>query len=133
MSRSPDEIERDIEVTRARLVDTVTQIERRLTPGRLLDDMLEGLLNGGNRGSDKGAGREMSDMFRRHPLPVLLVGAGLAWLVLSGGRRERPVHAVPMVPPPPADEWPERLRSPATDVPMASDAPSPLRDDPPFR
>lgn len=127
MSRSPDEIERDIEVTRARLVDTVTQIERRLTPGRLLDDMLEGMLGGGD-------GRDMSGMFRRHPLPVLLVGAGLAWLVLSGGRRDRTVHAVPMVPPPPPDEWTERLRTtPATDVPFTSDAPSPLRDDPPLR
>jgi len=65
---------------------------------------------------------------------VLLVGAGLAWLVLSGGRRDRTVHAVPMVPPTPPDEWTERLRTtPATDVPFTSDAPSPLRDDHPLR
>jgi len=101
MSRSPAEIEREIEATRASLVSTVSEIERRLTPGRILDDMLDGALNGRDR-------HDFVELVRRHPIPVALVGAGLVWLLLSGKRKARRA-----APPPPADEWTERLPPPA--------------------
>ena len=100
MSRSPAEIERDIEATRASLVNTVGEIERRLTPGRILDNVLDGALNGRDR-------HDFVELVRRHPIPVALVGAGLVWLLLSGKRKPR------YAPPPPADEWTERLPPPA--------------------
>ncbi|MET4698723.1 hypothetical protein ABIE65_001745 [Constrictibacter sp. MBR-5] len=115
MSRSPEEIERDIEATRASLVATVGEIERRLTPGRILDDMLDGALNGRDRS-------DFVELVRRHPIPVALVGAGLVWLLLSGKRKPRRAAA----PPAPRDEWTERLPPPAHAPIMAE--PDPLAD-----
>lgn len=113
MSRSPEEIERDIEATRASLVATVGEIERRLTPGRILDDMLEGALDGRDR-------HDFIELVRKHPIPVALVGAGLVWLLLSG--RKKPRRNAPA---PPRDEWTERLPAPthaATYEPVSVDA-----------
>lgn len=108
MSRSPAEIEREIEATRASLVTTVGEIERRLTPGRILDDMLDGALNGRDW-------HDFVELVRRHPIPAALVGAGLVWLLLSGKRKPRRA-----APPPPADEWTERL-PPPTHAPIMGD------------
>ncbi|MFN4088958.1 MAG: DUF3618 domain-containing protein [Alphaproteobacteria bacterium] len=122
MSRSPDDIERDIEATRASLIQTVATIERRLTPGRLIDDLISGALDGRER-------RDFVELARRHPIPVTLVGIGLAWLLLSG-RRRRPVPAPPPPPPPPRDEWVERPR-PEMPAPMAPVPPPPPPPPPP--
>lgn len=71
--RSAADIRQDIERTRAEMDETVDAIGRRLTPGQIVDDLWGRLRHTDAPGA-------MSDMVREHPLPMALVGAGLAWL-----------------------------------------------------
>ncbi|WP_459629302.1 DUF3618 domain-containing protein [Alsobacter sp. R-9] len=78
--RSADEIARDVESSRARVTETLDELKARMSPGQLLDEMLA---------YTKGAGGEFLSnagrAARDNPLPVLLVGAGLALLATSRG------------------------------------------------
>lgn len=71
--RSADDIRQDIERTRADMDETVEAIGQRLTPGQIVDDLW-----GRVRHTD--APSAIGDAVREHPLPLALVGAGLAWL-----------------------------------------------------
>jgi hypothetical protein len=77
----PDEIQRDIEGTRAELADTLTTIERRFSPNELLDQAVYLLRDHGPE-----LGRRLGDTISRNPLPAVLIGVGLVWLALSGNR-----------------------------------------------
>lgn len=97
-NRSPTEIQQDIEATRADLDRTIDAIERKLTPGQVVDEML------GYFRSQPGSGGDMMAWFRGNPVPVVLIGVGLAWLIFGqrGGRTAyyQPArgHSVPMGP-----------------------------------
>jgi ferritin-like metal-binding protein YciE len=77
----PDEIERDIEGTRANLADTLTTIERRFSPNELLDQAVYLLREHGPQLS-----RRLGDTISRNPLPAVLIGVGVLWLALAGSR-----------------------------------------------
>lgn len=78
MSMETDRIEADVQESRHRLNDTLNQLGSKLSPGQMLDEGL-GLLQG-QAGQFAGKlGRQIRD----NPLPVLLIGAGIAWLVVS--------------------------------------------------
>jgi ferritin-like metal-binding protein YciE len=77
----PDEIERDIEGTRADLADTLTTIERRFSPNELLDQAVYLLREHGPE-----LGRRLGDVISRNPLPAVLIGVGVLWLALAGNR-----------------------------------------------
>ena len=86
--RRPEEIEAEIERTRIDLNETLHAIEERLTPGQLVDQGLHYL-------RDSGTNEYLVNLraaARRDPLPLALVGVGLAWLMLSG-RRPLPTHS----------------------------------------
>ena len=72
--RSPAEIERDIQVTRAEIDRTLDRLERKLSPGHLLDTALDG---GGAFATNLGR------TARDNPLPVMLLGCSLAWLAFG--------------------------------------------------
>lgn len=78
--RSSDDIRRDIERKRAQLDDTVDALERKLSPGQMLDHALW-FLRGSESGSEKAraAGRTVVDFAKEHPIPVALMGASAAW------------------------------------------------------
>ncbi|TGQ51571.1 DUF3618 domain-containing protein [Mesorhizobium sp. M1C.F.Ca.ET.193.01.1.1] len=79
--KSAAELEREAEATRARVVATAESIRDKMTPGQLVDE-LAGLFSGG-------AGAEMlanlKAQVRDNPLPLTVIGAGLAWLMLGSG------------------------------------------------
>ena len=78
MSMETDRIEADVQQSRHRLNDTLSELGSKLSPGQMLDEGL-GLLQG-QAGQFAGKlGRQVRD----NPLPILLVGAGIAWLVVS--------------------------------------------------
>lgn len=81
-TRSPDEIERDLQRRRERVDSTIEELQDRLSPGQLMDQAL-GYVRGS--GSDFGGefGRNLSRTVRKNPVPVTLVGAGLAWLAAA--------------------------------------------------
>jgi Protein of unknown function (DUF3618) len=82
-----EEIERDLSGTRARLGVTLEALRRELSPGRVAERAVSRA-----KGSGVGEfGRNLAGTVRGHPVPVALLGLGLAWLVLSDrrGRDER--------------------------------------------
>ncbi|HYD57218.1 MAG TPA: DUF3618 domain-containing protein [Burkholderiales bacterium] len=78
-TRHPDEILAEIERTRSEMDRTLGTIEQRLTPGQLLDQGMQYL-------KDSGAAdyaRNLRGSVSTNPLPVALVGIGLAWLMAA--------------------------------------------------
>ena len=85
--RDPARIERDIDRTRASLGRTVDALERRLSPGELVDQAL-GMAreHGGEFATNLGRS------VRNNPVPVILTGIGLAWMMASSNEPRAPVR-----------------------------------------
>ncbi len=87
MNARTDEIEAEIDATRARVGADIDELRERLSPGQLVDRAMSYLQHDG--GDFVGnLGRTVRD----HPVPVLMLGIGTAWLMMSGatgGRRGR--------------------------------------------
>jgi hypothetical protein len=75
------ELEREAEAARARLSDTAEQIRARMSPGQLMDEVLN-QFRGGD-GSEMLA--NLRGQVRDNPMALALVGSGLAWLMLGSG------------------------------------------------
>ena len=85
-NRRPEEIEAEIQRTRSELDETLSAIERRLTPGQIVDQGIDYL-----RGSSaREYVRNLGESVKREPIPLALVGVGLAWLMLSDRRSRSP-------------------------------------------
>ena len=78
--RSSAEIEREVEGTRAQLSETLGALRDSASPGQLMDRAVDYLRGSG--GAD--FTRNLGEAVRDNPLPVLLIGAGIGWLLLSG-------------------------------------------------
>jgi hypothetical protein len=78
MSFETDRIEADVQQSRHRLNDTLNELGSRLSPGQMLDEGL-GLVQGQ---AGRFAGR-LGRQIRDNPLPVVLIGAGIAWLAVA--------------------------------------------------
>ncbi|MBY0329644.1 MAG: DUF3618 domain-containing protein [Acetobacteraceae bacterium] len=118
-SRSAAEIERDVERTRAGLTNTLEELRDKASPGQLLEQAVDWARSSG--GSDMM--RNLGAQVRDNPLPLLLVGAGIGWLMLSGGneRRDdgRQAARVPALPPPAPVHGSTRVRAyPADAMPQ---------------
>jgi len=88
--RRPEEIQAEIERTRTDLNHTLSAIEQRLNPSELLDRGFDYLRDNGAREYVVNLGVAA----RQDPLPLALVGVGLAWLMMSSraGSRVDRVH-----------------------------------------
>ena len=75
---------------RARVDETVRQIQQKLTPGQLIDEVLR---QGGEptRNAIAGVGKTIA----AHPIPALLIGTALVWLALETRRAEDSPPAAP--------------------------------------
>ncbi len=81
-SSDPGSIERDLDQTRSRLGSHLSELQDRLSPGQVLDDLM-----GYFRGSEGAAfGRSLMDNVRTNPLPAAITTVGLAWLMASNPR-----------------------------------------------
>jgi hypothetical protein len=84
--RSPEQLQHDLERTRAEMADTLETLRRKLSPGELLDQALDYL-----KGSGAGQfSRNLGDTVTHNPIPVTLIGVGIAWLMLAGSRDGHP-------------------------------------------
>ncbi|GAB3537701.1 hypothetical protein GCM10027343_01510 [Noviherbaspirillum agri] len=79
-NRRPEEIESDIERTRAEVSSTIDAIQSKLTPGQMMDQAVAYART--SLPADFGA--NLGNAVRDNPLPVALIGVGLAWLMASG-------------------------------------------------
>ena len=77
--RSPDEIEADIDQTRARMDADLAALEDRLSPGHLIDEAMRTL----RTGAAAEYFHNLGETAKRNPVPLALVSTGLAWLALS--------------------------------------------------
>jgi hypothetical protein len=80
-ARSPEEIERDLEQTRMQITRTIDAIQSRLTPGQVFQEVYDLA-----RGGPTDYVRNLGLAAKNNPVPLALVGVGLAWLATSGGR-----------------------------------------------
>lgn len=75
-SKTAAELQREIDMQRNRVEDTIDQIQERLSPGQMVDELLA---------YTKGGGGEFVSSLQRNvtanPLPVALLGVSLAWLM----------------------------------------------------
>ena len=80
---SSEQLERDAEATRARIAETLAELRTRITPGQIVDQAIDYARDAGGGGDwMRNLGRQLAD----NPLPVALMGAGLAWMMTAQRR-----------------------------------------------
>jgi ElaB/YqjD/DUF883 family membrane-anchored ribosome-binding protein len=82
MSRSTHEIERDVERTRSDIEDTVEALREKMSVGQIVDEASRYLRHSG--GSE--AMSNLAAQAKANPMPLALVGIGLAWLMSGRGQ-----------------------------------------------
>lgn len=83
-NKQPAEIESELEQTRAQVSSTIDAIQTKLTPGQLMDQAVDYW-----RGSlPADFGTNLSNSVRQNPVPVTLIGIGLAWLMMAGRKTD---------------------------------------------
>lgn len=78
--RRPEEIENDLERTRAEVSSTIDAIQDKLSPGQMMDQAFAYART--SLPADFSV--NLANTVRDNPVPVALVGVGLAWLMASG-------------------------------------------------
>jgi hypothetical protein len=76
-----EQLERDSEAARRRLAEDLDELRERITPGQLVDQLVDYV----QEGSGGTFFRNLKRQTVSNPLPVTLIGAGLAWLMLGRG------------------------------------------------
>jgi ElaB/YqjD/DUF883 family membrane-anchored ribosome-binding protein len=82
---NPNVILAEIERTREEMDSTLTAIEQRLTPGQLVDQGIDYLRNSGANEFVQNLGGQV----KTNPMPVALVGIGVAWLMATGRKPQQ--------------------------------------------
>jgi ElaB/YqjD/DUF883 family membrane-anchored ribosome-binding protein len=80
--RTSEQLERETEEERARISETLEELRARMTPGHVVDRLVD-------YATDSSGGmffRNLRQQAIDNPVPVALVGAGIAWLAISGRR-----------------------------------------------
>ena len=81
MNPTSSQIEREVEATRANVEDTVEALKDKMSIGQMVDEASRYF-------GDKGGSQLVSNLgtqIRDNPLPLLLIGAGVAWLMTGRG------------------------------------------------
>jgi hypothetical protein len=79
--RTAAELELDAEAARAQVTNTAESIRIKMSPGQLIDEF-SGIFTGGDGAATL---TNLKGQIRDNPLPLTLIGAGLAWLMLGTG------------------------------------------------
>jgi hypothetical protein len=84
-SKSAEEVQREVRESRAEVEQTLEAIQRRLSPGQMFDQAVDYMRGSGGQEFLRNLGATVRD----NPVPMVLMGTGLAWLMLSGPRDRR--------------------------------------------
>jgi len=79
--KPPEQLEREADTARSAVEGTLAELEQRLSPGEMLDrvtDMVK--RNGGEFGEN------LLTQVRNNPLPTIIAGIGVAWLMAASKR-----------------------------------------------
>jgi hypothetical protein len=89
MESQSERLEREAEETLWQLSSTLAELRGRMTPGRVLDQVIDSTRESPTTDFLRNLGREV----RENPLPLVLVGIGILWLLLASNRTSRAVIA----------------------------------------
>ncbi|HKH44280.1 MAG TPA: DUF3618 domain-containing protein [Thermoanaerobaculia bacterium] len=78
---SSAELRSEIERTRAEMDSTFDALERKMTPGQILEEAWHLTRGGTSAGASK-----IWQIAREHPLPATVIGLGLGWLLVESSR-----------------------------------------------
>lgn len=101
-SDDPDAAAAAVASTRGRMRETLGSLGERVAPARLIDTAKAALLDGDHEGAATVLG-----FIRRHPIPIVLSTAGLAWLgvsIVRDGVEDDAPSLPPPLPPAPEDD-----------------------------
>ena len=79
MTRSSEDVEREVEAARDDLDRTVEALKDKMTPGQLIDE-LSRTFKGGGAGEMMG---NLGAQVRDNPMALAMIGAGMAWLMMG--------------------------------------------------
>ena len=85
MESQSEQFEREAEETRWQLAGTIEELRDRMTPGRVVDQVVDYTRDGPAAELLRNLGREV----RENPMPLVLIGIGIAWLMLASSRTSR--------------------------------------------
>lgn len=78
-----EQLEHQADATRSKIEETLAELRARLGPGRLVDEVIDYAKENGGAEFLRNLGRDIS----ANPLPVALMGAALAWMIIGQNRR----------------------------------------------
>lgn len=82
MTRRSEQLEQEAEQTRHELSATLDELLTRASPGHVMDQFVSYAREGGGADFFRNFGRQVRD----NPIPTVLVGAGMAWLMMANNR-----------------------------------------------
>jgi Protein of unknown function (DUF3618) len=85
MESQSEQLEREAEETRWQLSGTLEELRGRMTPGRVVDQLIDYTRDGPAAEFLGNLGREI----RENPTPLVLIGIGIAWLMVASSRTSR--------------------------------------------
>src|SRR5437868_12603494 len=74
-----EQLERETEQTRTQIANTLDELRACMTPGHVLDQLADRVSDG----ATAAFAQNLKHQTVNNPLPVMLIGAGLAWLMLG--------------------------------------------------
>lgn len=83
--KSPAAIEEDVERSRASVSGTLDALRGKLAPGQIVEELVDRVSEFARGSGGASFARNLGGAVRDNPLPVLLIGAGLGWLMLGQG------------------------------------------------
>jgi hypothetical protein len=89
MPSQSEQLEREAGQTRAQLSRTVEELRGRMTPGQMIDQ----LTNYAREGPAAEFRRNLAREVRENPLPLVLIGIGIGWLIVASSRSSHPMIA----------------------------------------
>ena len=88
-TETPARIEREVEQTRAELSGTLDALRGRLDPAQIVDQVANQAMDYVRGSGGQEFARNLGTQLRDNPMPVLLIGAGIAWMMMGGAPRAR--------------------------------------------
>ena len=89
MKSQSEQFEREAEETRWQLAGTLEELRDRMTPGYLVDELVDYTRSGPAAEFLRNLGREV----RENPMPLVLIGIGIVWLMARSSRTSRMAFA----------------------------------------
>ena len=85
MGTQSEQLERKAQQARARLTETLKELRAGLTPGQVVDQ----LADYAREGPAAEFFRNLARQIWENPLPLTLIGAGIAWLIIASSQSSR--------------------------------------------